>query len=238
MSMTDKNNMVRIGAAVAVLLVVIATGYYFFTTDKIVVSEAHEQSELEAETEADTAEDIQIVDAIILDEMSFGADDAPITMIEYASFTCPHCKNFHSDVLPSITENYIDTGKVRMVYRGIYFDRLGLWADMLARCAGPDRYFGVASMIYEKQSEWTSAEDAVGVVENLYAIGRVAGMNQADMEICMEDNVTAQAMAKSSTENAEADGVNSTPTFVINGQTLTNMPYLDFVNEFERLLAE
>ena len=177
-------------------------------------------------------------DAIVLEEMSFGAEDAPITMIEYASFTCPHCKNFHSDVLPLITENYIDTGKVRMVYRGIYFDRLGLWADMLARCAGPDRYFGIASMIYEKQSEWTSAESAVGVVDNLYAIGRLAGMNQADMEACMQDNVTAQAMVKFSTENAELDGVNSTPTFVINGQTLTNMPYLDFVNEFERVLAE
>ena len=177
-------------------------------------------------------------DAVVLEEMVFGAEDAPITMIEYASFTCPHCKNFHSDVLPLITENYIDTGKVRMVYRGIYFDRLGLWADMLARCAGPDRYFGIASMIYEKQSEWTSAESAVGVVDNLYAIGRLAGMNQADMEACMQDNVNAQAMVKFSTENAELDGVNSTPTFVINGQTLTNMPYLDFVNEFERILAE
>jgi len=177
-------------------------------------------------------------DAVVLEEMSFGAEDAPITMIEYASFTCPHCKNFHADVLPLITKNYIDTGKVRMIYRGIYFDRLGLWADMLARCAGPDRYFGIAAMIYEKQGEWTSAESAVGVVDNLYGIGRLAGLNQADMEACMQDNVNAQAMVKLSTENAEADGVNSTPTFVINGQTLTNMPYLDFVNEFERLLAE
>ena len=177
-------------------------------------------------------------EAMALEEMSIGAEDAPITMIEYASFTCPHCANFHTDVLPLIKENYIDTGKVRMIYRGIYFDRLGLWADMLARCGGPDRYFGITGMIYEKQSEWTSADSAVGVVDNLYAIGRLAGMNQTDMEACMQDNETAQAMVKSSTENAEAHGVNSTPTFVINGQTVSNMAYSGFVDEFERLLAE
>ena len=177
-------------------------------------------------------------DEVVLPEMSIGSPDAPITMIEYASFTCPHCKNFHADVYPDIKENYIDTGKVRMIYRGIYFDRLGLWADMLAQCAGPDRYFGITSMIYEKQAEWTASDSAVGVVDNLYAIGRQAGLNQADMEACMQDNATAQALVTASTTNAEADGVNSTPTFVINGQTMTNMPYLDFVNEFERLLAE
>ena len=177
-------------------------------------------------------------EAVVLEELAIGDENAPITMIEYASFTCPHCKNFHADVLPLITENYIDTGKVRMIYRGIYFDRLGLWADMLARCGGPDRYFGIASMIYEKQSEWTSADSAVGVVDNLYAIGRIAGLAQADMEACMQDNVTAQAMVKFSTENAEADEINATPTFVINGQTMSNMAYSGFVDEFERLLAE
>ncbi len=177
-------------------------------------------------------------EAAELQEMSMGAEDAPITMVEYASFTCPHCKNFHHDVLPQIMENYIDTGKVRMIYRGIYFDRLGLWADMLARCGGPDRYFGIAAMIYDKQKEWTSSENAVGVVDNLYAIGRLAGLEQADMEACMQDNVTAKAMVAFSTESAEADGVNSTPTFVINGQTISNMPYSGFVDEFERILAE
>ena len=180
----------------------------------------------------------QSEEAVVLEEMSIGAEDAPITMIEYASFTCPHCANFHLDVLPLIKENYIDTGKVRMIYRGVYFDRLGLWADMLARCGGPDRYFGIASMIYEKQSEWTSADNAVGIVDNLYAIGRVAGMNQTDMEACMQDNATAQAMVASSTENAEADGINATPTFVINGKTVSNMAYSGFADEFESLFAE
>ncbi|MBL4872819.1 MAG: DsbA family protein [Rhodobacteraceae bacterium] len=176
--------------------------------------------------------------AVVIEEMSIGSEDAPITLIEYASFTCPHCKDFHADVLPEITKNYIDTGKVRMIYRGIYFDRLGLWADMVAHCGGPDRYFGIAAMIYKKQSEWTAADSAVGVVENLYTIGRLAGLDQADMEVCMQDNVTAQAMVKVSTENADAHGVNATPTFVINGKTMSNMAYSGFVDEFERILAE
>ncbi|MGE4610072.1 MAG: DsbA family protein [Paracoccaceae bacterium] len=180
----------------------------------------------------------QSAESIMLPEMSIGAEDAPITLIEYASFTCPHCKNFHADVLPLIKENYIDTGKVRLIYRGIYFDRLGLWADMLAQCGGPDRYFGITAMIYEKQSEWTSAENAVGVVDNLYTIGRLAGLNQDDMEACMQDNKTAQALVTFSTENAEIHDVQGTPTFVINGKTVTNMPYSGFVEEFERLLAE
>lgn len=176
-------------------------------------------------------------EAVVLEEMSLGADDAPITMIEYASFTCPHCKNFHKNVLPKIMENYIDTGMVRLVYRGIYFDRLGLWADMLARCGGPDRYFGITAMIYDKQKEWTSGENAVAIVDSLYAIGRLAGLKQADMEACMQDNVTAQAMVKFSTENADADDVSATPTFVINGKTMSNMAYSGFVDEFERILG-
>lgn len=181
---------------------------------------------------AQTAASTEITD------MSVGSEDAPITMIEYASFTCPHCANFHSDVYPSIKENYIDTGKVRMIYRGIYFDRLGLWADMMARCGGPDRYFGVTALIYDKQQEWTSADSAVGIVDNLYAIGRLAGMSDAEMQACMQDNENAQAMVTFSSEHAENDGINATPSFVINGEPVANMAYSGFVDLFERLLAE
>ena len=69
-------------------------------------------------------------------EMSLGADDAPVTLIEYASLTCPHCANFHKTVLPQLKSDYIDTGKVRLIYREVYFDRPSLWAAMIARCAG------------------------------------------------------------------------------------------------------
>lgn len=174
---------------------------------------------------------------IVVEEMSQGEEDAPITMIEYASFTCPHCRSFHEDVYPMIKENYIDTGKVRMIYRAVYFDRLGLWADLLARCGGKDRYFGIAGMIYNNQSTWTQGEGAVDIVNNLYGLGRLAGLNDADMEACMQDNDMAQAMVTQATANLEEDEIKGTPTFVINGQTISNMPYSGFVEEFERLLA-
>ncbi len=170
--------------------------------------------------------------------MAFGAEDAPVTMVEYASFTCPHCKNFHKDVLPDIRKNYIDTGKVRMIYRAVYFDRSGLWADMLARCGGVDRYFGIAGMIYEKQQEWAVGETASQIVDNLYGIGKLAGLNQEDMTACMQNNEMAQALVEDSREKMLADEINATPTFVINDQTMSNMSYLQFAAEFDRILAE
>lgn len=177
------------------------------------------------------------IDDITVEEMSQGDADAPITMIEYASFTCPHCRAFHEDVYPLIKENYIDTGMVRMVYRPVYFDRLGLWADLLARCGGPDRFFGVAGMIYENQSTWTQGASAVDIVNNLYGLGRLAGMNDADMEACMQNNDMAQALVTDATANLENDNIGGTPTFIINGKTISNMPYSGFVEEFDRLLA-
>ena len=76
-------------------------------------------------------------------EMILGDVNAPIEIIEYASMTCPHCANFHSDVYPQLKANYIETGKVKFVFREVYFDKYGMWASMIARCAGPDRFFGV-----------------------------------------------------------------------------------------------
>ncbi len=177
-------------------------------------------------------------EASIVEEMSYGDADAPITLIEYASFTCPHCQSFHENVYPRIKENYIDTGKVRMVYRPVYFDRLGLWADLLARCGGNERFFGIANMIYKNQASWTRGESAPQIVENLYAMGRLAGLNDAEMEACMQDNDMAQALVASSTSDIEADNVTGTPTFVINGEVMSNMPYESFVVEFDKILAD
>ncbi len=180
----------------------------------------------------------QAIADIPVEVMSYGDEDAPITLIEYASFTCPHCQAFHQNVYPQIKENYIDTGKVRMIYRPVYFDRLGLWADLMARCGGQDRYFGIAKLIYDGQSQWTQGETAVDIVNNLYAIGRQAGMNDEEMEACMQDNEHAQALVADSTAKLEADDVQGTPTFVINGTVMRNMPYQDFVAAFEEILGE
>jgi hypothetical protein len=88
-------------------------------------------------------------------EMVLGDPDAPVELIEYSSFTCPHCRNLHATVVPQLMADYVDTNRIRYVYREVYFDRFGLWASMVARCGGPERFFGIVDLIYEQQPEWT-----------------------------------------------------------------------------------
>lgn len=160
-------------------------------------------------------------------EMVLGSDDAPVTMIEYSSFTCPHCANFHKDVFGDLKADYIDTGKVKFIYREVYFDRFGLWAGMLARCAGKEKYFGVVDLLMRQQREWLGGGEPATVVANLKKLGLVAGMDDATMESCLQDQAMAQALVADFQKNATADDINSTPTFMINGEQVPNQPYED-----------
>ncbi len=161
-------------------------------------------------------------------EMAEGAEDAPVTVIEYASFTCPHCRSFHEEVYPKIKTDFIETGKVRFIMREVYFDRYGLWAGMVARCAGPDRYFGVIDLIFKNQDTWPRAEDPSVVVQNLFAIGRQAGMTNETMDECVQDGDWAQALVDRYQETATEHEITGTPSFVINGQKYSNMGYAQF----------
>jgi protein-disulfide isomerase len=170
-------------------------------------------------------------------DMVLGSEDAPVTVIEYASYTCPHCASFHGNVFKDLKSNYIDTGKVRFVYREVYFDRYGLWAAMLARCGGDTRYFGISSMLFEQQREWAASDDPAAVVENLKKIGRTAGMDDATMQACLQDNAMAQAMVAAYQTNATADGVDATPTLLIDGEKHGNMSYADLAKLLDAKLG-
>lgn len=169
-------------------------------------------------------------------EMTMGAADAPVTLTEYASFGCPHCANFNLNVMPEIKAAYIDTGKVRLVYREVIPDRAVLWASMIARCAGPDRFFGIADLIYRNQTEWY-VEDDPTVVAELYSIGRQAGMTDPQMSECLKDGAFAQALVAEYQKNVEADSIQSTPSFIMNGEKLSNMPWPEFQSRIEAALA-
>jgi protein-disulfide isomerase len=160
-------------------------------------------------------------------DMVLGNADAPITIVEYASFTCPHCAAFHEAVFKDLKKDYIDTGKVKFIYREVYFDRYGLWAAMLARCGGETRYFGINAMLFEQQKEWAGTDDAAAAVENLRKIGRTAGMDDATIDACMQDAAMAQALVLKYEENSKKDEVTSTPTIFINGERHSNMSYED-----------
>lgn len=171
-------------------------------------------------------------------EMSMGNPDAAVTVIEYASFTCPHCASFHRDVMPQLRANYIDAGLINFVHREVYFDAYGLWAGMLARCGGEERYFGIVDMLYETQREWAGSSDGAQVAENLRRIGRIAGLTNEQVNACLEDRAMAEELVAVYQANANADGIQGTPSFVINGTLHSNMSYADFSALLDGLLEE
>ena len=169
-------------------------------------------------------------------EIAIGAEDAPVTLVEYASFTCPHCARFHAEVYPTIMRDYVETGQVRFVYREVFFDRPGLWAAMLARCAGEDRYLPMASMIYEAQDQWARGEPAE-IAQNLMRLGRTAGMEQETIDACFSDGAMAQAMVANYEANVEADDIRATPSLILDGEKLPNLALPDLREKLDAALA-
>ena len=157
-------------------------------------------------------------DAGAIEDITLGDADAPVEVVEYASFTCPHCAAFHTSTFKDFRRDYIDTGKVRFTYREVYFDRYGLWASMVARCAGPMRYMGVADLIYRGQNDWARQSDPAAVADSLKKIGLQAGLSQEELDACLDDGAKAQALVKWFEANASRDEVTSTPSFLIDGE--------------------
>ncbi|WP_424943491.1 DsbA family protein [Aliiroseovarius crassostreae] len=180
----------------------------------------------------------QDADVVPAKDMVLGDENAPVTVIEYASYTCPHCANWHEDSFKQLKKDYIDTGKVKFIHREVYFDRFGLWAGMIARCGGDERYFGLNDMIYSGQKEWIGEGDPATILENLRKIGRTAGMTNEEMEVCLTDESFAQSLVAAYQQNATADEIRATPTFVINGEKLSNMSYADFAAAIDAQLEQ
>lgn len=173
----------------------------------------------------------------VVEELVLGAADAPVTVVEYASYTCPHCATFHAQVFKPLKADYIDTGKVRFIFREVYFDRYGLWAAMVARCGGVDRYFGLSGLLFERQGEWATAADATGVVAQLKTIGKVAGLDDATLDACLKDGARAEALVADFQARTTADGIDSTPTLIVNGTKYSNMGYEDLKKILDQALA-
>jgi len=161
-----------------------------------------------------------------IQEMVLGADDAPIKMTEYASFTCPHCASFHQSVFKNLKTDYIDTGKVQFTYRDVYFDQFGLWAAMIARCE-PTRFFGITEMLYDQQKSWIGDADPTGISDRLRKIGRIAGLDNEQMEACLSDEEQARSLVAWWQNNSQTDDVTGTPTLFIDGEKHSNMSYAD-----------
>lgn len=169
-------------------------------------------------------------------EMVVGKDDAPLTIIEYASLGCPHCANFHHDTYPQLKADYIDTGKVRMIFRDFPLGTPALAATMIARCAGPDRYFGFVDMFYRAQTQWSQADNPL---DALTKTARFGGMPPADVQACLNNQPLLNDIQAKKKKAFEDDGVNATPFFVIGDEKLSGgLPYDEFREIVERQLAK
>jgi len=160
-----------------------------------------------------------------------GKAEAPITIIEYASLTCPHCAHFAGAVLPKLREKWIDTGKAKLILRDFPLDEAALRAAMLARCAPPERFYPLVDTFFETQEKWVVAKDWQTALQR---IAQLAGVSKKKFEACVADKALEDQVAQSRLTAATKFGVNSTPTFFINGKKFEGEPTIE---GFEQLLS-
>ena len=151
-----------------------------------------------------------------LGDRSLGKDDAPVTIVEYASMTCPHCAHFHETTYPELKKRYIDTGKVRFIFREFPLDPLAAGASMLARCADKDKFFPLVETLFQMQRTWAVEKP----IPPLMAIAKQAGFTQQSFDECLANQQMLNGLEETRTRAAQKFNVNSTPTFFVNGKQL------------------
>ncbi|MFY0622986.1 MAG: DsbA family protein [Pelagimonas sp.] len=224
--------MKRFISAAAVAVTLIGGGAWYFTQG---TGPAQTGFALPGAAVAQSSGEVDISGIV---EMVQGNPDATVEVIEYASYTCPHCANFHSSVYKDLKKDYIDTGKIKFVYREVYFDKYGMWGSMIARCGGPEKFFGITDLIYKGQREWTRAGSEAAIADELRKIGLLAGIGKDELDSCLSDGDKLRALVTWYQQNAQADDITSTPSFLINGQKYSNMNYADFSATLDEKLGE
>ena len=220
------NRMIPLAIVVAAI---IAAGAYFLMQGNVTEVQV---TQVETPEQPDNA----AVASSAIEDMVLGDANAPITMIEYASYTCPHCGSFHQNTYPQLKADYIDTGKVKFIFREVYFDRFGLWASMIARCGGQERFFGITDLMFKTQADWTRAGEPVAIADELRKIGRLAGLNDEELNSCLQNEESAKTLVEWFQANAARDEINSTPSFLINGTKYGNMSYSEMKSLLDGML--
>jgi protein-disulfide isomerase len=156
---------------------------------------------------------------VSLPDMALGPADASVTIVEFASMTCPHCAAFNEQVFPKIKSEYVDTGKVRYVFREFPLDIKAAAGSMLARCIAKDdssKYFAVIDMLFRQQNDWVLKN----TTDTLTRIGKQAGLSQQAVEDCLKDQALLDKIAADQKYASEVLKVDSTPTFFLNGEKI------------------
>jgi len=150
-----------------------------------------------------------------LEERTLGPENAPVTLVEYASMTCPHCAAFHNDVVPVLKSRYVDQGRMRLIFRAFPLNPLDSGVAMLARCSPAERFFSVIEVYFQQQRTWLSGNDPVA---GILAIARQVGFTQETFETCLRNQGLLDSIQAVRDAGAQRFGINSTPTLFINGQ--------------------
>jgi len=178
---------------------------------------------------ADTISQVELMQAGPLGEEAIGSENAPVTIVEYASMTCPHCAHFHETTFPQLKEKYVDTGKVRFVFREFPFDPVAAGAFMLARCAGPGKYFPMIELLFRSQKTW-AVEKPLGP---LLTIVKQAGFTEDSFKACLTNQKMLDGIEWVRARAAEKFKVDSTPTFFVNGERVNGAVSLE---EFDKVI--
>ncbi len=162
-----------------------------------------------------------------LPEMSIGKADAPVTIIEYSSLSCPHCAAFHKDVLPALKTEYIETGKARYVVREFPLNESALAGAVVARCLDPSRYFAFTDLLFSKQEDWAFKTDALTPLKQL---AKQAGLSDGQFDKCIDDEALQKKILDVREQGAK-EGVNATPSFFVNGKLVKGAATLKTIEE-------
>jgi len=162
-----------------------------------------------------SVDQVKLLEPGVLPEMALGEANAPVTIVEYMSMTCPHCAAFHNNTFEAIKTKYIDSGKVRFIVREFPFDPRAAAAFMLARCAPEGQYFPMISMLFKQQQQWAAAQNGR---DALLQMSKLAGFTQESFEACLTNQKLLDDVNSVMQRGAKDFGVQSTPTFFVNGE--------------------
>ncbi len=224
------NKGLLIGGAVVVVAALVGAGAMGFGGSKTVepAKLASEQpAQTVAATKTLTAADLAPISAYagtttksggFTGDVVEGDANAPITVIEYASLTCPHCAAFHSQTYKRLKTNYIDTGKIKFIYRDYPLGNEALSASIIARCGGEEKYLAFIDLFLTQQERWTRSADWMGELQKM---ARFGGLGAAQINTCLADQALGQSVVNRTRAASEVFKVNSTPTVIIDGETWT-----------------
>ena len=168
------------------------------------------------------------------EEIYLGDKDSKIVVIEYASMTCVHCANFHNSVYPKIKENYIDTKKIKFIYRDFPLDKQALFGSVLAKCAPKEKYFDFVKLILTTQKKWISNDDEF--IQKLKNIGKLAGLSEEKIDNCFMNESIVDGIIKTRSLAEEKYKIDSTPTLIINEKKYSAMSYENFEKIIDKLI--